>query len=282
MAQGNQHESNVQDHASEEEIQSQDSHALAAITEGEINSQVATARRFGRSLDKFRKKALTLATDNPDIAQRCFYKLKRGGKSIEGPSVRLAEIVVGAWQNIRAGARVIEIGTTHIKSQGFCMDLENNSGISMEVTRRITHKDGKRYNDDMITVTCNAANAIALRNAVFKIVPFVYVQEIYKKAKSVAIGDESTLAERRMKMLKAFDEKGIQKEKILAYLKRKHVDEIDLDDMEDLIGIYNAVEDGDTTPEQAFGADARGGKAEVSQPTSKKERDAAKEKDKDK
>lgn len=267
----NQNESNVQTYEMEPELQVAEPSALAAITEGEINVQVATAKRFPRNLDRFRKRALSLALNSQEIASRCFYKLKRGGKTIEGPSVRLAEIVIASWQNLRVAARVMDIGATHIKSQGICMDLENNTAISMEVTRRITNKDGVRYNDDMITVTCNAANAIALRNAVFKVVPYAYVQEIFLQAKAAAVGDIKTLVDRRASMLKAFDEKGIHQKKILAYIGRAHVDEIDLQDMEDLIGVYNGIEDGDTTPEEAFGADARGGKPEISEPKSKAE-----------
>src|SRR5678816_4803120 len=98
-----------------------------------------------------------------------FYSLPRGGRNIVGPSVRFAEVVASSWGNIRSGARIIDIDDKFITAQGQCFDLEKNICVQVEVKRRITKKDGKRYDDDMIGVTGNAACSISLRNAVFKV-----------------------------------------------------------------------------------------------------------------
>lgn len=238
--------------------------ALTALQEGEINSMVATAKRFPRSLETFRKRALGMVTLDKNIAQSCYYKLKRGGKVIEGPSVRLAEIALACWGNLRAGARVISVDDCYVRSQGAFMDCETNSQVTMEVLRRITDKDGNRFADDMIIVTANAANAIAFRNAAFKVIPGVFVSELLASAKECARGDLKTLEERRSNALEAFDKLGVPEKKILTWLGRKGTGEIDLEDLENLFGLHTAIKDGETTIAETFW---EGNKPKVEMPT---------------
>ncbi len=149
--------------------------SMDATTRAEIDISIATAKRYPRSIQKFKENVLTLATLDQETAESCFYSIRRQGKTIQGPSIRLAEIAVGAWGNIRAGARIV--GETadgkFITSVGFCHDLENNVMVAMESRRRITKRNGEKYGDDMIGTTANAAAAIGFRNAVLKVVPKV-------------------------------------------------------------------------------------------------------------
>ena len=151
---------------------------MSPATRAEVDIQVATAKRFPRSIKAFNRQAMEMATFNEDVAAGCIYALPRGGKPIEGPSVRLAEIVLAAWGNVRADARVIDVGAKEITAEGMCWDLEKNIAIRVQVKRRITDKNGSRYNDDMIVVTGNAACSIALRNAVFKVIPMALARHL--------------------------------------------------------------------------------------------------------
>ncbi|MFM7859586.1 MAG: hypothetical protein ACKO96_48585, partial [Flammeovirgaceae bacterium] len=148
----------------------QEQTALYLQTKAEIDTQIATAKAFPRSEKMFMDRAISMATVTEEIAQSCIYALPRGGKPIEGPSVRLAEIIVASYGNLRSSARIVDNDGKMITSQGVCHDLENNTAVSVDVKRRITDKNGKTFNDDMQVVTGNAANAIAFRNAVFKVV----------------------------------------------------------------------------------------------------------------
>jgi hypothetical protein len=226
--------------------------AIEAQTRGEIDIQISTAKSYPRSIKRFKQTALTMATIDEETAASMFYRLPRGGKSIEGPSARLAEIVSGAWGNLRAEARVIETGKSHITARGMAWDLETNVATSVEVRRRITNRAGKRFDEDMIGVTANAACSIALRNAVFKVVPMAYVKEIFAKAKAIAIGDGSTLDDRREKMIAAFGAMGVETKSILAFLEVEGIEDIGLKHLEDLIGIHTAIADGDLSPSEAF------------------------------
>ena len=227
---------------------------IPIVDRSDVDIQIATAHRYPRSITRFKQSALAMATSDEDTAASCFYKLSRGGKEIEGPGVRLAEIVGSAWNNLRYGSRIVGEDDKWVVAQGMAHDLETNVAMTIEVRRRITDKYGKRYSDDMIAVTANAACAIALRNAIFKVVPKTFVDSIYESAKKVAIGDATTLASRRQKALEYFQKMGIALDRILAVLGKVGLEDIDLKDLETLTGLKTAIKDGDTTIEAAFPA----------------------------
>lgn len=222
------------------------------LVRAEIDMQISTAHAFPRSLAKFRTTAMDMATLNEEIAASCFYSVPRGGKTIMGPSARMAEIVAVAWRNLRFGARVVSVDDKMLTAQGVCHDLEANIAITIEIQRRITDSKGKRYNDDMIVVTGNAACSIALRNAVLKVVPKAYWVPIFDQARIVAVGNQKTLVARRTQAIEYFQKMGVSLPQILAVLERKAVEEIGLEDLETLTGLKTAIKDGDTTIEQAF------------------------------
>lgn len=247
--------------------------ALSVITQSEIDTQISTAKKYPRSIAKFRQDALSMATQDTQIAGSCFYKLKRKSKDgadsiIEGPSVRLAEIVASAWGNLRYGARIIDENAKTIVAQGCAYDLEKNIATTIEVSRRITTSKGFRYSDDMIQVTKNAGCAIALRNAIFKVVPFTYAKYIYEQAKKTAVGDVKTLNERRQNMIEAFGKMGVSLEQILQNLNKPSKEDIGLSEIEDLLGVFTAIKDGDTTIDEQFGG-KKSGKPEVAMPEEK-------------
>jgi hypothetical protein len=229
---------------------------LEVLNRSEIDIAIATAKRYPRSVIEAKRTAQTLATLDADVAATMFYVIPRGGKRIEGPSVRLAEIMGHSWKNLRYGARTVEITTTHVVAQGVCFDLENNTQAAFEVRRRITDKQGRRYNEDMITVTAQAAQSIALRNAIFRIIPFSLVKSIYDAAKQCAVGEALTMTQRRTKALEWFAKVGVTEARILTFLERKAVEEIDIDDLVTLTGIRTAIADGETTTDSVF-ADAQ-------------------------
>jgi hypothetical protein len=225
---------------------------LALISKAELDQQIATARAFPRSLKAFVNECMEMATLNEKVASECFYALPRSGKTIEGPSARLAEIVASAWGNCRAGARIVDEGADFITAQGVFHDLQRNVSITYEVRRRITDSKGKRYNADMIGVTGNAACSIALRNAVFKGVPKAFWNDIYESARRAAVGDVKTLANKRTDALAYLQKMGATADMVFATLGVKGAEDIGLDELATLKGLITAVKDGETTIELAF------------------------------
>lgn len=237
--------------------------ALAALNASEIDMQIATAHKFPRSIKRFQARCEEMATLDEDTAGSMFYRLPRGGKTIEGPSARFAEVVAASYQNLRCGARIIDITDTQVIAQGACHDLENNIAMQVEVRRRITNKHGQRYDEDMIGVTCNAACSIAYRNALFKVVPMALTKAILEKAKLTSIGKATSLNETRHKMVDAFKKLGATEAQVLAVVNKPGIADIDTDDLVTLRGMYTAIREGDSTLEQALGLEPAAGPAKV-------------------
>lgn len=225
---------------------------LGALASAEVSQQISTAKAFPRSIERFRKQVLALATLNEEVADQCLYAMPRGGKVIEGPSIRFAEIVVAAWGNCRVASQVVGEDGAFVKASGLFWDLETNSAIGFEVRRRITNSKGKRYDDDMIAVTGNAASAIARRNATLGGIPKALWWDLYLEAKRAAVGDVQTLASRRAKAIDAFKKFGITEAQIFATLGIAGVHEIDLDKLATLKGFYTAITSEEKDPEEIF------------------------------
>ena len=235
-----------------EVMQVSNAESLAALTRSEIDVQIATAKQYPRNLARVLGNIETLATMDEEVAGSCFYTLRRQGKVIEGASVRMAEIIASSWGNLRVQARIIGNDGKMITAQGVCHDLESNYAVSAEVKRRITDKYGKTFSDDMQVVTGNAACAIAMRNALFKVVPAALVKKVIEKAKKVSLGESMTLETSRAKMLQYFKTIGVEEKQILDYLSIEKVDEINIDMVIELRGLANAIKEGTTTAKEAF------------------------------
>lgn len=225
---------------------------LAAINRSEIDIQISTAKVYPRNLARVLNNIETLATMDEETAASCFYVLRRQGKVIEGPSVRMAEIIASSWGNLRVQARIIGNDGKVITAQGVCHDLENNYATSVEVKRRITDKYGKTYSDDMQVVTGNAACAIAMRNAIMKVVPSALIKKVISKAKQVSIGQSMTLESSRQNMMQYFAKIGVDEQHILDYLSVEKVDEIDIDMVVELRGLATGIKEGTTTVQETF------------------------------
>lgn len=255
------------------EVQVVEGNALTAITEGEINMQIATAKKWPRVLSKVREKIFELATIDKETAEKCWYALPRDGKIIQGPSVRLAEIVVSSYQNLRAGTRQISEDDKTVTCQAVCMDLENNVAIQTEVKRRIVGKNGRRYSDDMIITTTNAGCSIALRNAIFKVVPMALFKAVLDRVKKVGMGNERTFVETRRAACEKFKSLGVKQQQICDLLGVRAENDMTMEHVATLMGLLTAIEEGTTTVEETFAAQT--GKPVVDMPTEKPAQEAA-------
>ena len=233
-----------------------------------IDVQVSTARAYPRNVRKCVDNAIAIVTMDSETAATCNYAVPRGGKSITGPSVHLAKILANQWGNIRCEARVVEVDNKRVTSEGICWDLENNVAIKATVKRSILTRSG-RMSEDMITVTGNAANSIALRNAILSVIPKAVVDKVYKAAIQTITGDVSTenkLVAKRAKVIKALvDAYTVTEEEILNAVGKSSTTHLGADELAVLIGIGQAIKDGDTTVDEAFR-----GKKQYSAPTAEK------------
>jgi len=236
------------------------------ITAAEIDRQIETAKRYPRVLEASRGELLEICTMSEDVATDCMYALPRKEKGktkmIEGPSVRFAENLVYCWGNIRAGARIVDEGQEFITAQGWCADLQKNTGLSVEVKRKITGQYG-RFSADMVAMTANAACSIALRNSIFDCIPKALWWDVYLKTRQRAVGDEATLQMRRDRAIGYFVKAGAEEAKIYTALGIEDKSQITLDILAILKGLAQAVKDGEIPIDRVFEPDAAEERARI-------------------
>lgn len=218
----------------------------------QLQIQVVTAKKYGRSIRQFLAEAKSMATINQETAASCFYSVPRAGKTISGPSVRLAEICMSCWGHLDAGTRVKEIAASYVIVEGFAWDMCRNIKVRQEVRRNIVTKTGKRYGEDMIGNTVNAAASIALRNAILRVIPRAYVDQLWEDARKVAVGDAKTLSATRDTAISYFTKMGVLVERIYTALGVQGIEDVTIDHVGVLKGFATAIKDGESTVDECF------------------------------
>lgn len=235
---------------------------LSTLIGTEIDMQISTAKKYPRDLVKAMKNVRAMANLTPGISESCIYALSRKQKNkktgkqetkiIQGPSVRLAEIVGSQLGNMRSGARVVSNDGRTITAQGYCHDLETNNFTVIEVKRRITTSEGRTYSEDLQIITGNAACKIAYRNAVFTTNPAALFQEIIDELIVKNRGTVLDLPKRRENAMKWFSQKGVTDVQIFEYFGVKNLEQIDLEMMEILSGMKSSILNGEFTVDDLF------------------------------
>jgi len=230
---------------------------LQAINRAEVDMQISTAKQYPRDLNAVLNKIATYATMDKETAEDCFYVLRRKDANgqdtvIEGLSVRMAEIIAGAWGNLRVQTRIIGNDGRMITAQAVCHDLETNFAVSKEVKRSIMTKKGYTYSQDMQVVTGNAAASIAFRNAVLTVIPKAVTKRIINEVKQVALGQSIDLETSRQNIIQYFAKLGVSQQQLFDYLGIKKLEEIDKQSVFELRATANAIKEGTTTVQETF------------------------------
>lgn len=233
---------------------------VSGVSRVEVDTRIATARTYPRDFSQFMNEALFEATYNAEVAEEMWYSrpVDDKGTEVEGPSIRLAEIMAKAYGNLDYGFDILGHDGKMLKTEAWCWDLEKNNRVKVTVTRRITTKTGRIFGDSMIQTTGMAAGSVGVRNAIFKIIPKVFVVEILRAAKKKYQQEaEKDLDDKITKALKWFDSNGVTGEVVLNMLGRDSVTEITAEDVVKLRGTMTAIRGQDLTVKeliQKYGA----------------------------
>ena len=258
------------------------------INDSVLDKLIDKAQARPRDIVNFAHNVEVMALRDDRTAGECLYGLPRAGKVIEGPSVRLAEMLVLVYGNYMVNVEAMPImpGDTDCTSVATGVDLEKLTIIRIATKRRITKSGGERYNEDMLVMTQNANNAVVFRNVVFKQIPQALWYGVYEKARVKALGEGGTIPQKRQEMIAWFGKLGIQTADILKRLKVESTNDIGIDQLVTLKGLGNAIKSGEIDAQQAFytgspmegPGGAEGLQAQIdAQPGKKSDRDIAKE-----
>lgn len=92
----------------------------------EVQASLAIAKRFPRDQIAATDRILN-ACQRPRMAETAVYQYSRGGTSINGPSIRLAEMLAQNWGNIQYGIRELSQANGESTVEAFAWDLETNT-----------------------------------------------------------------------------------------------------------------------------------------------------------
>lgn len=227
--------------------------AIEVLQRAEIDTQIATAKRYPRSLAQFKNTALEMVSMDEETAESCIYRRPvGGGKTAEGMSVRMAEIVSACYGNVRFGAMLIEQSERQVKARGFCHDVQNNVAASVEVVEATIKRDGMPYDERMRAVIAKAALSKATRDAIFKVIPRALCKPLEEMARKVAIGDADSFNDRREKVMQWLTKIGVDALRAFAALRIKGIDDLNAEHLVTLTGFKTAIKDGEITVEEAF------------------------------
>lgn len=222
------------------------------VLKTQMEGAIEIARRYPRELKAVKKAVIDTATIDSQTAESCFYSLPRGGKLIEGVSIRFAEIVAYNWEHIMLESYCVSINQKSVTAEAKAWDMQKNLWARKQVSRRITDRNGNRYNDDMINVTIQAACAVAERNALLKIIPPAVLKDCEKFIKKKAVQSDDPLAIRVKKMFNFCIEMGITGEAVLDFLKKRDQREVTEDDLFKVRTAINGIKDGLSTISEVF------------------------------
>lgn len=227
------------------------------IERAEIDSQIATAKQYPRSLEQFKKRALSMATLDLETAESCIYSRPVGKKNgvdqyAEGASIRLAEIVAACYGNVRVSARITEQTERFVKCEGVAHDLESNYAGKSEVVEVTVKTDGTPYGERQRALVAKVCLSKAYRDAVFKVVPKALCKSIIDAANGVISKSTATIEDRQKRAKAWLKSINVTDERLFAALNVKGWSEVDDEKLLTLTGLKTAIGEQDCSVDEAF------------------------------
>ncbi len=221
----------------------------------EAQGRLLIAKRFPR--DQAKAFAVTMdACRRPSLAQLAIYKFPRGGQSVEGPSIRLAEEMARAWGNIDFGLRELSRRPGESEMEAYAWDLETNVLSRQTFTVRHirdTKGGGKALVDerDIYEMTANNGSR-RLRARILAVLPPDLVDAAVDECKRTQMqGGEKSVGDRVRDMTQAFVRIGVSVDMLAARLGRS-LDTATPEDLVDLRGIFQSIKDGQSSVRDWF------------------------------
>lgn len=232
---------------------------LSAITRGELDVQIQTAKAYPRDRDKFIADATEWATADADTANDCVYEIRKKDRDgnevpIRGPSIRMAEILAQAYGNLRVASRLVAEMERFVVVEAVAHDLERNNAQRAEVAVSIySTKWKRRFSQDVIQSNILAAQAKARRNAILAVVPGAWTKKIMAAVEAKNMEGSSNLEARVENMVSYITQRlKVTVERVLARCGRSSVKDITSDDLVTIRSLVQDIQEDTLTVAQAF------------------------------
>lgn len=228
----------------------------------EAQAKLVIAKRFPR--DQFTAmQRIIEACSREGLAQEAFYNYSRGGSSVSGPSIRMAETLAAAWGNLDYGINELSRRDGESEMQAYCWDLETNTFSQQKFTVahiRDTKGGGKALTEqrDIYEIGANMG-ARRLRARILAVIPKDVIDTAIETCKATLAGKNQrggkTFDARLKDMVKAFNNLGVNVAMLETRLGHK-IAETTVDEFADMTGVFNSLRSGDAKVGDFFGSAA--------------------------
>lgn len=255
-------------------------HGAVAIEQeravAEAQGQLILAKKFPRDLNAAHAE-LMAACKSKAFAAAAFYSKPQGGSKVTGPSIRMAEEVARVYGNVQYGHRELSRDDKKSEVEVFFWDMEKNNYVKRQKTVmhvRDTKEGPKKFRDQTdIDQKINNVASKEVRGLILAGVAKWLIADAIEECKKTITGDnDEPLDVRVRKMTQAFAKYGVKVPHLEKYLGHT-LDEVLLDELVDLMGVFNSLRDG--TPASDIFGDEKEADAEASAGTAAKLADSA-------
>jgi len=246
--------------------------ASLSISGNLLDVMLDVARRSPRNLEIILGAAKQEIAIVPELAKRCYYSIPFSNKDtdtktmVEGPSIKLANVVSRLFKNMVVSGRIVEEDATRIKVEGLCYDLENNvlRTAPISVSKTYVAKGGKGvrfFPADQLNRQVQSGISKGIRNAVFNVVPAWLVDQCFQYAKHLVLNPpakqgavvesvQSRIQKARAIFKKDYKVTGAEMDTYIA----DNCDTMDENALlVHLIGLDTALQEGTANADQVFG-----------------------------
>lgn len=215
----------------------------------EVQAMMVIAKNFPRMPRESMNRILD-ACARPTLAESATYEYKRGGSSITGPSIRLAECIAQNWGNIDFGFMELDRKNGESSVLAYAWDLETNTRRSLIFTvKHQREAGGGSYavtsERDIYEIIANQAQR-RVRACILALIPGDVVDKALQQCdltlKAQAQG--VPIEKRREDTVAAFAEYNVTPEMLAAFCQKKSVDFLDEADLKKLRRAYTSLRDG--------------------------------------
>jgi hypothetical protein len=212
----------------------------------EAQAPFVIAQKFPRNVNQAFANIMT-SCDRIHLAEMAFYNYPKGGKTVSGISIRLAEVIAQNWGHIRTG--VIELSRADGVSIAKAYAWDVQTGFYDEKIFSVSHIVDTKQGGKKITGEREIYELVAnmgarrKRACILAVIPGDIQEAAEMRCKKTLKNSKEPLVDRIRKVVDGFKEFGIQ----ISHIEKRlghNIDATTVDEVIDLGGIFKAIRDG--------------------------------------
>lgn len=224
-----------------------------------VQGQIMIAKAFPRNMKDVWNK-VEAACQRKSLAEKAIYRYARGGTDISGPSIRLAEALINAYGNAKAGFEIISSDSESSRVRAYAYDMETNT--IQERTFDVPHIRQTKTGRTKLTDPRDIYEAVAnqaqrrVRACALSILPGDMVELGVNACRKTMEKSIDLNPSKIRNLVEAFVKYGVSQVMIEARIQR-HVDAMTVEQFVDLMNVGNSLRDGIGKVEDFFDKDAK-------------------------